>query len=127
MTGARSFPALLVRALGLILCCVPSALCILFYFPLWRSEGAASLISGFTVLLLALSFLPFYKSVKRLLRSASIYTLWLIAFLLFFCLSRIADEMTVICFVGFIGNLLGALCFRWARQIGAGLRRDNNE
>ena len=33
-------------------------------------------------------------------------------FVLFFVLSKIADEMTVIAFVGFVSNLLGALLFK---------------
>ncbi len=111
-----SIRALLLRILGMALCCVPVAVCILLYFPLWRNAGAGAFLSGFTVLLLSLSVLPFYKSIKRFLESAAVYTLWLVAFVLFFCLARIADEMTVISFVGFIGNLLGAFCFKLAER-----------
>ena len=42
--------------------------------------------------------------------------MWLVSFLIFFCLSRIADEMTVISFVGFVGNLIGALFFHLGRR-----------
>ena len=38
-------------------------------------------------------------------------------FLLFLALSEIANQMTVTSLVGFIGNLLGALCFHLARRI----------
>ena len=44
--------------------------------------------------------------------------MWLIAFILFLSLSRIADEMTVISFVGLISNLIGSLIFKLARRYG---------
>jgi nicotinamide riboside transporter PnuC len=52
-----------------------------------------------------------------MLTSYSSYFLWLILFLLFFALSKIADQMTVISLVGFIGNLLGAICFFIAKRL----------
>ena len=49
-------------------------------------------------------------------KSASSYLLWLIMFLLFITLSKIGEQMTVISFVGFISNLLGAICFKLAKR-----------
>ena len=66
------------------------------------------------MLLLLLAALPLYRGIKKILRSPSAYQLWLFSFVLFFLTSRIADEMTVISFVGFVGNALGAVCFRLA-------------
>ena len=65
--------------------------------------------------MLVVSFLPMYKLVSRMIRGYSSYVMWLCLFLLFFSLSRIADQMTVISLVGFIGNLLGEICIRLAR------------
>jgi succinate-acetate transporter protein len=59
--------------------------------------------------------IPLYKFLRARLESYSSYFLWLVLFLLFFALSRIADQMTVICFAGFIGNLLGGICFHLAK------------
>lgn len=109
--------------LGLIFCTVPVASAIILYFPLWMNEGTGSVISGFTLLLLIGAMLPLWKSVKRILRSPSAYVMWFIAFIIFFMLAKIADEMTVICFVGFVSNLIGAVFFK-ASKIRR-LRRDN--
>jgi nicotinamide riboside transporter PnuC len=46
--------------------------------------------------------------------------MWFIIFITFMLLSRIADEVTVISFIGFVGNLIGAACFKLARA-----RRDD--
>jgi Co/Zn/Cd efflux system component len=46
--------------------------------------------------------------------SPAAYVMWLIAFLLFFSLEKIAHEMTVISFVGFLSNLCGAVLFKFA-------------
>ena len=40
--------------------------------------------------------------------------MWLFTFILFYTMSRIADEMTVISLVGAISNAIGAILFRIA-------------
>ncbi len=108
--------SLLLRALGITFCTVPVIACILSYFPLWIERSDNSTLSGFSLLLFALALIPFYKSIKRLLTSPASYTVWMIVFIVFFILSRIADEMTVISFVGFVGNVIGALFFKLAEK-----------
>lgn len=103
--------------LGFCLCILPPAVCTLYYFPLWREMGYQSCIAGGTALLLALSIIPLYKLIKRGFEGFSSYMMWLLLFLLFFGMSRIAEQMTVISFVGFIGNLLGSVCFYIAKKI----------
>ena len=114
MTGRTVTRGFALRLTGILLCTLPVTVCILLYFPVWVNKGGGAVLSGFAVFLLALALMPFYKSIKRFFASAAVYTMWLIAFILFFCLSKIADEMTVISFVGLIGNMLGALCFKLA-------------
>ena len=70
------------------------------------------MLSGFTVLLLAVCALPLWRAVKKVLSSPSIHTLWLIFFILFLLLSRVAEEMTVISLVGFLSSSLGAILIR---------------
>lgn len=105
---------LLLRALGLALCVIPPAAAALCYFPVWRAAGGEVLLSGTTILLLTVAAIPVYKLISAHLRSPAAYTVWLIAFILFALLSNIAHEMVVISFVGFVGNLLGAIVFRLA-------------
>ena len=103
-----------LHILGFSLCILPPAICTLCYFPLWKHVGYHSCIAGGVALLLALSALPLYKFIRRKLMSFSSYIMWLFLFLIFWGMSRIADQMTVISLVGFIGNLLGAICFHLA-------------
>lgn len=90
----------------------------LSFFPLWREKGGAAVLAGGTLLLIALCALPLWRGLKALLRSPSVWGLWLLAFLAFFLLESIAGEMCVICFFGLIGNLIGSLCFRLGRKWG---------
>ena len=107
----------LLRALGLVLCVVPVATSVLLYFPLWCSKGGGTVVSGFCVLLLILSFTPLIKHAREIFKSPSGYVLWLTLFVIFLLLSKIAEEMTVISFVGFVGNLLGSLAFKISEKI----------
>lgn len=111
-----TFAKFYLHILGFLLCIVPPAVCILMYFPFWKEVGYESCIAGGSALLLALCIIPIYKFIKRGLSTYSSYLMWLILFLLFLALSRIAEQMTVISFVGFVGNLLGAICFRLAKR-----------
>ena len=106
--------SLLLRLVSIVLCVVPVTVSILCYFPVWRAEGGEVLLSGVTMLLLALASLPLYKLLAHRLRSPAAYTVWLIAFLIFLALSKIADEMVVISFTGFVGNAIGAIVYRLA-------------
>ena len=107
-----------LKLLATALCVLPVGAAILCYFPLWIADGGEGILPGFTALLLAAAALPLWRLIRRALASAASYTLWLIAFLFFLCLSRIADEMTVISFVGFIGNAAGAILFKIADRFG---------
>ena len=106
-----------LHILGFLLCILPPAICTLNYFPIWREVGYESCIAGGAALLLALCAIPLYKLIADRLKSFSSYLMWLVLFLLFFGMSRIADQMTVICFVGFVSNLMGAVCFHIAKKI----------
>ena len=107
-----------LHIVGIMLCVLPPAYCILSYFPLWKREGSLELLSGMTVMLLALAARPIFKLALERLKSSAAWGMWLLLFLLFFALSRIADEMVVISFVGFVGNIMGAVCLRIAKRIG---------
>lgn len=110
----HTIKSIFLRVIGLVLCVIPVSVAILSYFPAWRAEGGEVLLSGATLLLLCMAAVPLYKLISAKLRSPAAYTLWLIAFILFFLLSNIAEEMVVISFTGFVGNLLGAIAFKLA-------------
>ena len=117
MTGSKNnytIKSIFLRVIGLVLCVIPVSVAVLSYFPAWRAEGGEVLLSGATLLLLCMAAVPLYKLISARLRSPAAYTLWLIAFILFFLLSNIAEEMVVISFTGFVGNLLGAIAFKLA-------------
>ena len=100
--------------IGLAFSTLPAAVCILFYFPVWRERGIVATLSGFALLLLVLAAVPLFNLVKRALRSPSVPLMWFAVFVVFLALSSIAEEMTVVAFVGFVSNLIGAVFFRYA-------------
>lgn len=109
-----TFAKYILHFLGILVCVLPPVICTLLYFPLWKSAGAEYVISGGTALLILLSIIPLYKFIRKLFESAASYILWLIIFLFCFLLSRVIAEVTVIAFVGFVSNLVGAVVLKIA-------------
>ena len=115
---------LLFNTLGLAISVIPVAVAIFSYFPLWIEREDASLVCGISLLLAGLAMVPMLKYIKHFLSSASAPIMWFLVFVIFFCLSRIADEVTVISFVGFTSNLIGAAMFKIAHRYG---KENSNE
>ena len=116
VTKANPTKRLFFNALGLAVSIIPVTAAILSYFPVWARRGDSSILSGISLVLVAIALVPLYKHVRTALRSPSAPMMWFFSFLVFLLLSRIADEMTVISFVGFVTNVLGSLCFKRARM-----------
>ena len=106
-----------LHILGLLLCVIPPALATASYFPIWNMQSADVALAGGGVLILTVCAAPFWKMIVTALRSPASYLMWLIIFILFLFLSKIANEMVVISFFGLVGNLLGTLCFMIERKI----------
>jgi hypothetical protein len=104
--------------LALLFSTVPPLSAVISYFPIWAHRSSADALCGFTLLLILLCLLPFYNKLREVFKSPSVSVLWFCLFVLFFLLSRIAYEMTVISFVGFLGNLVGSLFFKLAGGCG---------
>jgi hypothetical protein len=96
---------------GYLVCIVPPVACTFAYFPIWEIDSGFKL-HALAVVALIVSVFPLVRLVKRLLRSDAAYIIWLILFLAFYSLSKIADEMTVISLVGFVSNSIGAIILK---------------
>jgi hypothetical protein len=102
--------------LGLALSILPPAISTLLYFPVWRQAGGVYLLSGMALLLLLVSVIPFMRFIKEWLKSPSAIFIWTVIYILFFALSKIAEQVTVIAFFGLVGNILGAIFFRLSKR-----------
>ena len=107
---------LLFNALGIMISVIPVTVSIFSYFPLWIARKDARVLSGISLLLICLAIVPLFKYLKQFLHSPSTPIMWFISFIIFLMLSKIADEMTVISFIGFTTNLIGMLFFKIARK-----------
>ena len=89
----------------------------LSYFPLWHRMGGEHLVSGIALMLVIISLLPLYRELKKRFSTPSVPVLWLAIFALFFTVSRIADEITVIALVGLISSLIASLLYRLSDRL----------
>lgn len=116
VANKRDFISVSLHILGLALCTLPPAICTLLYFPTWQSAGGGRAFSGVCAFFVVISALPLYKWLKALFRSPASYVVWTLIFIFCFLFSRIAEEATVISFVGAVSNLAGAVLFRIAKK-----------
>ena len=114
-TKKSKYANIYLHILGYLICIIPPLGCTLSYFPVWeRSEGFK--LHALCVILIILAVFPAMRLVKRAISSDASYILWLLLFILFYSLSKIADQMTIISFIGFISfrvrcsNILHVLC-----------------
>ena len=106
----------LLTLLALAVSTLPVLICAALYFPVWSNRSAGATLSGLGLIIALLAAVPLYRFIRRHISSISAPMLWFILFAIFFALERIAQEMTVIAFVGFVSNLLGAVIFRLAHR-----------
>ena len=106
----------LLFVFGIALSVLPPVLATVSYFPVWKNEGTYTKISGLALCLILIAAVPLWRYFKAYLRSPSAPFIWFTVFAVFFSLSKIADEVTVISFVGFVSNLIGAFFFRMSRR-----------
>ena len=107
---------LFLKALGLIFSTLPPFFAVISYFPIWSERGGEVMLSAVALCLILISAVPLFRVIKKALASPSAPLIWFVIFMLFFALSKIAEDITVIAFVGFISNLIGALFFALARK-----------
>ena len=105
-----------LNIIGLTIAVVPTLLAVISYFPIWKERGAATMVSAISLCLILVAFIPLMRFMKSLLKSPSATTVWFILFILFCFLSKIANDMTIISFVGFISNLTASFFFSLARM-----------
>ena len=103
-----------LNIIGLTIAVVPTLLAVISYFPIWKERGAATMVSAISLCLILVAFIPLMRFMKSLLKSPSATTVWFILFILFCFLSKIANDMTIISFVGFISNLTASFFFSLA-------------
>jgi energy-converting hydrogenase Eha subunit A len=94
-------------------CVLPPAVCTLQYFPIWAAQGGEVIVSGISVVMLLLCCVPFHKQIRAYFKSPAAWTMWLAVFVICALFENIIHSVVTIAFVGFVGNAIGALLFKW--------------
>ena len=119
MTNTQKYRALYI--LGVILCVLPTVLCILCEFPLWVAKGNPTVASGVTLSALSLSLIviastPLLRIIRAKIKTPSMWMIMGIMFLIFYSLESVISSLVLISFAGFIGNVMGAIVFFYAKK-----------
>lgn len=102
----------IIKAVALLFDILPPLIATIAQFPIWVETSAEATISGIVIVLSFISVIPLLKHIKSFLKSPSIPILWLIGFILLKVMQSIIDEIVVVCFVGLISNLIGAIIYK---------------
>lgn len=86
-------------------------------FPVWVERSAGATVSGLFIVIAFLCCIPFYKIIFKWLKSPSIPILWTVIFVLLYALSRIIEQMLVVCVVGIFSNYIGAVLYKIGTRI----------
>ncbi len=78
-------------------------------FPIWVERSATATVSGMFVFFAFLSAIPFLKQIKEYFKSPSAWVMWTIIFVALVALRAIVDEILIICAVGMVANMIGAV------------------
>ena len=105
----------LFSLLGYASCILPCAIATLAHFPLWFSNRTQS-ISVISLLLLLLSLIPLWRTLKKRFFSPAPWTFWLVAFVLLTLLRNIVNGIWTVSFFALVGSLAGALFFALAKR-----------
>ncbi len=114
----------LISLTALCFAILPPGIAVLEYFPLFKSRADGSVLSGFVIILLTICGVPLFKLLQRAVKSPTAIGIWFAVFIIFFFLSKIADEMCVISLAGFIGNLIAALIWKLDKKL---LKKENKK
>ena len=115
--------AWLLKLLGLVFSILPPVLATAEHFPIWIKEGGGTALSGTVFFCLLLSTIPFFKILRRRLRSPSVPFLFGFLWLFLSLFRRIIDGVIAVTFFGMLGNLVGAFLFRFAARCERGVKR----
>lgn len=87
-------------------------------FPLWIEKSAEATTSGFCLVLMLLSVLPFLKQLKEYFKSPSAWVVWTIIFVVMLVLHNIIEQMLIVSFAGAVANILGAGLYTLGKRVG---------
>lgn len=81
-------------------------------FPVWVEKSSAATVSGLFLVFAILSCIPLFKQIKEWLKTPSVPVMFTVAAVLFIALRNIIDQMVLICVVGAIANVVGAVVYK---------------
>ena len=77
-------------------------------FPVWVERSSEATVSGLFLIFAFLSAIPFWREIKKWMKSPSAPILFTVLAIIFIVLRNIIDEMVIVFAVGAVANWCGA-------------------
>ena len=107
---------IILTCVALLISVVPPLIVTAMQFPIWIKNSSEATVSGFAVVLIFFSCLPFYKAIINYFKSPSAPVVWIVICVFMYLMKSIAEQMFLVSCVGAISNLVGMICFRWRNK-----------
>lgn len=78
-------------------------------FPVWTEKVGGTQVGGMFILVAIICMIPLYKHLNISLKSPSSLSIWLTLSLILWALSKVVDQLLIVCVAGLIGNAVGLL------------------
>ena len=115
MTNKTKSKIIKVSSTGL---CVGAPLvATLMQFPVWVQHSSESTMSCMFIFLAFLCCIPFIRQIKAYLKSPASWFMWTLIGGIMLAIRSIIDQMIIICIVGAISNVMGAILFHVAKKV----------
>lgn len=111
----------LLKVFALAMCTIPPALATIYYFPIWYEESRFEIvIPGVAVMCFCLCSIPLLRWVAKKIKSPSVWMAWTVMAVLLVVMEKIISQLTIICEIGALSNIIGALLWKIAERGGHG-------
>lgn len=88
-------------------------------FPIWIHKGKGATLSGLFIVVAIICIIPAFRALVKHINTPGMPIVWTVLFAVLFALSRIIEQMLIVCIVGIISNLIGAGIYLYGDRVGS--------
>lgn len=114
----------LLKFLAIIIDILSPVIAAATQFPIWVHKGKGATLSGLFIVVAMICVIPAFKALLRHINTPGMPIVWTVIFFVFFALSRIIEQMLIVCLVGIVSNLIGAGIYLYGEKLSTNNKKE---